>query len=57
LAEREAGDDGVNERVGNAIEIAILGNAKRFIKSSACQTVINSIWRYLLHPTAGTTGI
>lgn len=48
VAKEEAGEDGVNERVGNAIEIAILGKAKRFIKSSACQKVINSIWRYVV---------
>ncbi|KAI5118687.1 hypothetical protein M0805_003624 [Coniferiporia weirii] len=34
----------VEERVGNAIEMAIIGRAKRFIKSSACQRVIDSIW-------------
>ena len=38
--------DDVEERVGNAIEMAIIGRAKRFIKSSACQRVIDSIWRY-----------
>ncbi|KAJ6610203.1 hypothetical protein B0H10DRAFT_2438133 [Mycena sp. CBHHK59/15] len=32
------------ERVGNAIEIAIVGKAKRFIKSSSCQKVIDGIW-------------
>ncbi|KZV94556.1 hypothetical protein EXIGLDRAFT_766972 [Exidia glandulosa HHB12029] len=32
------------ERVGNAIEMAIIGKAKRFIKSSACQKVIDHIW-------------
>lgn len=37
--------DDVEERVGNAIEIAIIGKAKRFIKSTACQRVIDSIWR------------
>lgn len=41
--------DDVEERVGNAIEMAIIGKAKRFIKSSACQRVIDSIWRYA-HP-------
>ena len=35
----------VEEHVGNAIEIAIIGRAKGFIKSSACQRVIDSIWR------------
>ncbi|KAF8966304.1 hypothetical protein BDZ97DRAFT_1808888 [Flammula alnicola] len=41
---REERDDDLEERVGNAIEMAILGKAKRFIKSSACQKVINAIW-------------
>ncbi|EJD07689.1 uncharacterized protein FOMMEDRAFT_137915 [Fomitiporia mediterranea MF3/22] len=36
--------DDVEERVGNAIEMAIIGKAKRFIKSTACQRVIDSIW-------------
>jgi len=40
---REEKDD-VEDRVGNAIEMAILGKAKRFIKSSACQKVIDGIW-------------
>lgn len=41
---REERDDDLDDRVGNAIELAILGKAKRFIKSSACQKVIDSIW-------------
>lgn len=41
---REEGDGDLDDRVGNAIEMAILGKAKRFIKSSACQKVINAIW-------------
>jgi hypothetical protein len=41
----ELGLDDVEERVGNALEIAIRGRAKDFIKSSACQKVINCIWR------------
>ncbi|KAL5531360.1 hypothetical protein ACEPAG_4237 [Sanghuangporus baumii] len=36
--------DDVEERVGNAIEMAIIGKAKGFIKSTACQRVIDSIW-------------
>ncbi|QRW02809.1 hypothetical protein RhiLY_01808 [Ceratobasidium sp. AG-Ba] len=41
----KAGDEfDIRERVGNAIEMAIVGNAKRFIKSSACQNVIDSIY-------------
>ena len=42
---REELDDDVEDRVGNAIEMAILCQAKRFIKSSACQKVIDGIWR------------
>jgi hypothetical protein len=41
---REENED-LDDRVGNAIEMAIISNAKRFIKSSACQKVINAIWR------------
>lgn len=41
---REERDDDLEERVGNAIEMAILGKAKHFIKSSACQKMINAIW-------------
>ncbi|KAF9466080.1 receptor-activated Ca2+-permeable cation channel [Collybia nuda] len=37
-------DDDLEDRVGNAIELAIIGKAKRFIKSSSCQKVINAIW-------------
>ena len=36
----------VEDRVGNAIEMAIIGKAKRFIKSTACQRVIDGIWRF-----------
>ncbi|KAH7105755.1 hypothetical protein BKA62DRAFT_826183 [Auriculariales sp. MPI-PUGE-AT-0066] len=32
------------ERVGNALEMAIVSKAKRFIKSRACQRVIDHIW-------------
>ena len=42
---REENED-MDDRVGNAIEMAIISKAKRFIKSSACQKVINAIWRY-----------
>ena len=37
-------DDDLEDRVGTAIELAILGKAKRFIKSSSCQKVIDGIW-------------
>lgn len=42
-AKRERDDD-LENHVGNAIELAILGKARKFIKSSACQKVINAIW-------------
>jgi hypothetical protein len=38
-------NEDLDDRVGNAIEMAIICKAKRFIKSSACQKVINAIWR------------
>ncbi|GJE91189.1 ion transporter [Phanerochaete sordida] len=41
---REERDDDLEERVGNAIEVAIISQAKTFIKSSACQKVIDGIW-------------
>ena len=41
---REENED-LDDRVGNAIEMAIISNAKRFIKSTPCQKVINAIWR------------
>jgi len=37
-------DEDLDDRVGNAIEMAIISRAKRFIKSSPCQKVINAIW-------------
>lgn len=43
---REERHDDLEEYVGNAIEMAILGKAKRFIKSAAVQKIINSIWSY-----------
>jgi len=42
---RQERDGELENRVGNAIELAILGKAKRFIKSTSCQRVINAIWR------------
>ncbi|KAI0953934.1 hypothetical protein AcV7_007322 [Taiwanofungus camphoratus] len=41
---REERDDDLEDRVGNAIEMAILSQAKRFTNSSACQKVIDGIW-------------
>jgi hypothetical protein len=43
---REERQGDLEEHVGNAIEIAILGKAKRFIKSAAVQKIIDSIWSY-----------
>ncbi|KAJ7898434.1 receptor-activated Ca2+-permeable cation channel [Mycena leptocephala] len=40
----EFADFDEEERVGNAIEMAIVGKAKHFIKSSSCQKVIDGIW-------------
>lgn len=45
-AKAERSDD-LEERVGNAIEMAIISKAKRFIKSSSCQKVIDGIWSYV----------
>jgi hypothetical protein len=44
---REERDDDLEDRVGNAIEMAILSKSKRFIKSTACQKVINASWSYV----------
>ncbi|KAJ6591536.1 hypothetical protein DFH09DRAFT_1244623 [Mycena vulgaris] len=43
---QEVSDFDEEERVGNAIEMAIVGKAKRFIKSLSCQKVIDGIWSY-----------
>ena len=43
LAQQE--HENLDGRVGNAIEMAIISRAKRFIKSTPCQKVINAIWR------------
>ncbi|KAF7308776.1 hypothetical protein MKEN_01076800 [Mycena kentingensis (nom. inval.)] len=40
----EFADFDPDERVGNAIEMAIMGKAKRFLKSSSSQKVIDGIW-------------
>ncbi|KAI0343039.1 hypothetical protein BDW22DRAFT_1316922, partial [Trametopsis cervina] len=42
--EREDTGDLQAERVGNALEVAIISQAKGFIKSAACQKVIDGIW-------------
>ncbi|KAJ7247668.1 hypothetical protein B0H12DRAFT_1124984 [Mycena haematopus] len=41
---QEFADFDKEERVGNAIEMAIIGKAKNFIKSTSCQKVIDGIW-------------
>lgn len=41
----EVDDEEIDARVGNAIEMAIISKAKSFIKSNACQKVIDGIWR------------
>ncbi|KAF8845109.1 hypothetical protein BDN67DRAFT_1007476 [Paxillus ammoniavirescens] len=43
---REERDDDLEERVGNAIEMAIISKARRFIKTLACQKVIDGIWMH-----------
>lgn len=37
-------DEDLEYYVGNAIELAILGKARKFIKTSACQKIIKAIW-------------
>ncbi|KII87361.1 hypothetical protein PLICRDRAFT_42989 [Plicaturopsis crispa FD-325 SS-3] len=44
IAQAREDRDDLEDRVGNAIEMAIISKAKRFIKSTACQRVIDSIW-------------
>ncbi|KAG9313053.1 hypothetical protein JVU11DRAFT_6493 [Chiua virens] len=41
---RQLRDDDLEDHVGNAIEMAIISKARRFIKCSPCQRVIHSIW-------------
>jgi hypothetical protein len=43
---REERED-IQDRVGNAIEMAIISKARRFIKSPPCQKVIDGIWTYV----------
>lgn len=44
LARAQEDNDNLEDRVGNAIEMAILSKAKGFIKSTPCQKVIDAIW-------------
>ncbi|KAI6164608.1 hypothetical protein EDD17DRAFT_1804828 [Pisolithus thermaeus] len=41
---KEERDGDLEDRVGNALEMAIISRARRFIKSSPCQKVIDEIW-------------
>ena len=42
---REERDDDLEDRVGNAIEVAIISQAKLFIKTQPVQKIIDAIWR------------
>ncbi|KAI0050965.1 hypothetical protein FA95DRAFT_1554998 [Auriscalpium vulgare] len=44
IAQAREDHDDLEERLGNAIEMAIISKAKRFIKSTPCQKVIDAIW-------------
>ena len=44
---REEMDDDLEERVGNAIEVAIISQSRTFLKSQPVQKVIDAIWRYV----------
>jgi hypothetical protein len=57
LQAKDERDELVEDRVGNAIEVAILGKAKRFIKSSSCQKVIDAIWTCVLFLSCSRTYI
>ena len=48
LARAQEDNDNLEDRVGNAIEMAILSKAKGFIKSTPCQKVIDAIWRFVV---------
>lgn len=41
---REERDGDLEERIGNALEMAIISRARRFIKVPPCQKVIDEIW-------------
>lgn len=43
------------EKFGNAIEMAIISNAKNFVKSRSCQKVIDAIWSGKVVYTAEST--
>lgn len=49
MAQAREDNDDLEDRVGNAIEMAIISRAKLFIKSDPCQKVIDAIWRYVEH--------
>lgn len=46
---REERNGDLEDRVGNAIEVAIISQARTFIKSQPVQKVIDGIWRWGLH--------
>lgn len=46
MAQARQDNDDLEDRVGNAIEMAIISRGKGFIKSDPCQKVIDAIWRY-----------
>ncbi|KAG8836029.1 hypothetical protein FRC17_010493 [Serendipita sp. 399] len=53
---RELQDDfDPKEKVGNAIEMAIISHAKIFVKSAPCQKVIDAIWSGKIVYTAEST--
>ena len=52
LEELSLDTEDLEHYVGNAIEMAIIGSAKRFIKSQACQKVIDSIYRLVCYKMA-----
>ena len=51
---REERED-LEDRVGNAIEMAIISQGRRFIKSAPCQKVIDCIWTYVCWCLPGLT--
>ncbi|CAE6462062.1 unnamed protein product [Rhizoctonia solani] len=58
FADKNEDEFDIRERVGNAIEMAIVGSAKRFIKSSACQKVIDAIyWGHIVYQASSDHSI
>jgi hypothetical protein len=48
IAKAQEYNDDLDDRVGNAIEMAIISKSKRFLKSTPSQRVIDAIWRCVL---------